>query len=102
MNSIFYAGIVYMIIIAALCSKTVWIINAGRIAAGFCTAAAARKFGVRGGGAVGVLSASAFLLAEQSLGRCGAMLAFAGLASDYITSGQICGEHLLLSARHSA
>ena len=81
MNSVFYAGIVYMIIIAALCSKTVWIINAGRIAAGFCTAAAARKFGVRGGGAVGVLSASAFLLAEQSLGRCGAMLAFAGLAS---------------------
>lgn len=80
-GGIFYAGIVYMIIIAALCSRTFLIINAGRIAAGFCTAAAARKFGVRGGSAVGVLSASAFLLAEQSLGRCGAMLAFAGLVS---------------------
>ena len=77
----FCAGIVYMIAVAALCSKDMGILNPGRIAAGFCTAAAARKFGVRGGCAVGVLSASAFLLADQSLGRSGAMLAFSGLVA---------------------
>ncbi len=80
-GGLFCAGIVYMIAAAALCSKEIGILNLGRIAAGFCTAAAARKFGVRGGCAVGVLSASAFLLADQSLGRSGAMLAFSGLAA---------------------
>ena len=39
----FCAGIVYMIAVAALCSKDMGILNPGRIAAGFCTAAAARK-----------------------------------------------------------
>lgn len=72
---------VYMLMIAALCSKEAGILNLGRIAAGFSCAAAARKFGVRGGAAVGILSSAAFLLCEPSLGRCGAMLAFSAMLS---------------------
>lgn len=79
-------GITYMLLICALCSPDTGFINLGRIAAGFCTAAAARKFGRSGGAAAGILSAGAFLLAEQSLGRSGAMLAFAGLVTGMYTS----------------
>ncbi|MGN0638292.1 MAG: SpoIIE family protein phosphatase [Huintestinicola sp.] len=79
-------GITYMLLICALCTPHTDFINPGRIAAGFCTAAAARKFGRAGGGAVGILSAGAFLLAEQSLGRSGAMLAFAGLVTGMYAS----------------
>lgn len=79
-------GITYMLLICALCSSDTGFINLGRIAAGFCTAAAARKFGKSGGAAVGILSAGAFLLSEQTLGRSGAMLAFAGLVTGMYTS----------------
>ena len=82
-------GITYMLGICALCSMDTGFINLGRIAAGVCTAIAARKFGRTGGGAVGVLSAGAFLLSEQTLGRSGAMLAFAGLVTGlYSTKGK--------------
>ncbi|MCI7768081.1 MAG: SpoIIE family protein phosphatase [Oscillospiraceae bacterium] len=74
-------GITYMLGICALASPETGAVNSGRIAAGFFTAAAARKFGCMGGAAAGILSAASFLLAEQSLGRSGAMLAFAGLAA---------------------
>lgn len=76
-------GIFYMIAAAALCSREIGFINPGRAAAGFCTAVMARKFGVKGGAAAGILSACAFLLASQPLARCGAMLAFAGLAAGF-------------------
>ncbi len=79
-------GITYMLLICALCTPHNEFLNPGRIAAGFCTAAAARKFGKSGGAAVGILSAGAFLLSEQSLGRSGAMLAFAGLVTGMYTS----------------
>ena len=82
-------GITYMLGICALCSMDTGFINLGRIAAGICTAIAARKFGRTGGGAVGVLSAGAFLLSKQTLGRSGAMLAFAGLVTGlYSTKGK--------------
>ncbi|MCM1525545.1 MAG: SpoIIE family protein phosphatase [Ruminococcus sp.] len=74
-------GIFYMLLTAALCAREIGFINPGRAAAGFCTAVMARRFGVKGGAAGGVLSACAFLLAAQPLGRCGAILAFAGLAA---------------------
>ena len=74
-------GITYILGICLLCSPDMGLINLGRIAAGFCTAAAARKFGKTGGTAAGILSASAFLLSEQTLGRSGAMLAFTGLVT---------------------
>ncbi len=70
-----------IVILASLCSKSIGIINLGRITAGFSCAAAARKFGAKGGMAAGILSASAFLLSDAYLGRCGAMLAFAALVS---------------------
>ena len=79
-------GITYMLLICALCTHHTDYINPGRIAAGFCTAAAARKFGKSGGAAAGVLSAGAFLLAEQTLGRSGAMLAFSGLVTGMYAS----------------
>ncbi|MGN1105617.1 MAG: hypothetical protein ACI4RH_03125, partial [Huintestinicola sp.] len=79
-------GITYMLLICALCTPHTGFLNLGRIAAGFCTAAAARKFGRSGGGAVGILSAGAFLLSEQTLGRSGAMLAFSGLVTGMYAS----------------
>lgn len=79
-------GITYMLLICALCTPHNEFLNLGRIAAGFCTAAAARKFGRSGGAAVGVLSAGAFLLSEQTLGRSGAMLAFSGLVTGMYAS----------------
>lgn len=72
---------VFIAVIASLCSKGIGILNPGRIAAGFCCAAAARKFGVRGGAAAGILSAAAFLLCDQYLGRSGSMLAFAAMTA---------------------
>lgn len=82
-------GITYMLGICALCSVGTEYINLGRIAAGLCTAIAARKFGRTGGAAAGVLSAGAFLLSEQTLGRSGAMLAFSGLVTGlYSTKGK--------------
>lgn len=79
-------GITYMLLICALCTPHNEFLNLGRIAAGFCTAAAARKFGRSGGAAAGILSAGAFLLSEQTLGRSGAMLAFSGLVTGMYAS----------------
>ena len=79
-------GIIYMLFIASLSAREAGFANIGRIAAGMITAAAARKFGMKGGGAAGILSAAAFLMAEQSLGRCGAIVAFSGLASGMYSS----------------
>lgn len=76
-------GAVYVIMLAALCSYNVWIFNFGRIAAGVVCCAAARKFGIKGGAALGILSAAAFLMCESSLGRSGAMLAFAAMAAGH-------------------
>ncbi len=80
---------VFMLFIAALCARSIGILNLGRIAAGFICAAAARKFGTAGGAAAGILSAAAFLLCDQSLARCGAILAFAAmLAGIYMPRGK--------------
>lgn len=83
------AAAVYMIMLAALSMRSILILNPGRIAAGFVCCAAARKFGFRGGGAMGILSAAAFLLCNYDLGRCGAIIAFAALiAGAYMPKGK--------------
>lgn len=75
------AGAFFMLIISSLSSAELFILNLGRIAAGFAVSAMARKYGVSGGGAAGIMSAAAFLLADSSLGRSGAMLAFSGMVA---------------------
>lgn len=74
-------GAVYIIIIAALCARTLGMLCLGRIAAGFCTAVAARKYGTRGGSIAGIASGAAFVLADSGYSRCAAMLAVGGLVS---------------------
>lgn len=76
-------AVVYITIIAAASAQNMGILNPGRIAAGFFCCAAARKFGSKGGAAAGILSAAGFLLCDQSLARCGAMLAFASMISGH-------------------
>jgi len=71
-------GAVYIIVISALCSKTVGIFCMGRIIAAFCTAAAARKYGVKGGCIMGTVSGAAFVLADSGYARCAAMLSVGG------------------------
>ncbi|MGN0642527.1 MAG: SpoIIE family protein phosphatase [Huintestinicola sp.] len=75
------AAAVYILLICAMCGKAAAVFNLGRFAAGFATCAAARKFGMKGGAAVGIASGAAFLLSDISLGRCGSMLAFGGMAA---------------------
>lgn len=73
----------YIIFIAALCSYSLWVLNAGRIAAGFFCCAAGRKFGMKGGAAAGILSGAGFLLSDPTLSRCGIMLALAALIAGH-------------------
>ncbi|MGN0666106.1 MAG: SpoIIE family protein phosphatase [Huintestinicola sp.] len=72
---------VYILVICALCDKAALIFDLGRIFAGFTVCVAARKFGSKGGSALGIAAAAAFLLSDPAMGRCGAMLAFAGMVS---------------------
>lgn len=80
------AGAVYMITICSLIPREIGIFNWGRIAAGIFCAAAARKFGVKGGAVSGILSAAAFLMCDPAAGRSGSMLAFAAMAAGIYSS----------------
>ncbi|MCM1578919.1 MAG: SpoIIE family protein phosphatase [Ruminococcus sp.] len=79
-------GAVYMITICSLVPREIGIFNMGRIAAGIFCAAAARKFGAKGGAAAGILSGTAFLLCDPGAGRSGVILAFAAMAAG------MCGD----------
>lgn len=94
---LFSVGAVYAALITALCGAEIDPLNIGRIAAAVVCIAAARKFGAGAAACVGVLSSAGFMLADPSLGRCGALLSFgamaAGLRSGGIISGRSAGKY---------